>query len=484
MFYLSKILNKSLTEERCFLSTHEITCYEFINCNFKINNKYFIVEKIDIYTNLKINFDYFSDLIDMIHEINNKNLKINNNKKVLIDYFGVNFGKIVHFGHLRTLIYGNLIKKLYEYIGIDAKSDTHFGDSNIHICKYIKYFKNNNYDINVLNKLNINDFNDVYIKARNYEKNDINCEDTINISKNINKIGTYEFNIKQKIKDTSLDYINNILKKFHISFDFMYTESKYYSLCNFLINFGIENNLFRYDNYNRLITNNNIVLTNSMGEFLYAFIDIATIIERKLMNISKIIYVVDKRQSLHFKLIFDFIKNLFKIDLVHIKYGYIYNSKNQIISSRNEINIDILNLIKHYENLGYQIQHIVFAIYLYEIKHRMQSDYLFLENIFVEVLHEAKILYEKIIYIKDVIIKKENKKNILSNIEKSILTKLIQLYESIHICIENNILDRFCFIVNEFKLLMIKLDINNISLIFSKHFMQTIKLFNFIFLSN
>lgn len=40
-----------------------------------------------------------------------KNLEINNNKKVLIDHFGVNFGKIVHFGHLRTLIYGNLIKK-------------------------------------------------------------------------------------------------------------------------------------------------------------------------------------------------------------------------------------------------------------------------------------------------------------------------------------------------------------------------------------
>lgn len=75
MFYLSKILNKSLTEERCFLSTHEITCYEFINCNFEINNKYFIVEKINIYTNLKINFDYFGDLIDMIHEINNKKLR-------------------------------------------------------------------------------------------------------------------------------------------------------------------------------------------------------------------------------------------------------------------------------------------------------------------------------------------------------------------------------------------------------------------------
>lgn len=72
----------------------------------------------------------------------------------------------------------------------------------------------------------------------------------------------------------------------------------------------------------------------------------------------------------------------------------------------------------------------------------------------------------------------------MSNIEKNILTKLVQLYESIHICIENNILDRFCFIVNEFKLLMLKLDIDNISLIFSQHFMKTIKLFNFIFLSN
>lgn len=486
MFYLSKIINKSLLEERCFLSTHDITCYEFINCGIEINSKYFIVENIGIYTNLKINFDYFEDLIESIHSITDDFEKINSEKIVIIDYFGVNFGKIVHFGHLRTLIYGNLIKKLYKYVGINIKSDTHFGDGNIHITKYVNWFLKNNYDLNKVSDLSIYDLNNVYIKASysdncddNNDRNEIN-----NILSRINVNGTYEALVKEKIINESLKYIELILKKLNIKFDFMYSESRYYDLCNFLIKFGLANNLFEFDKNNRLITNNKIVLTNSNMSFLYAFIDIATIIERSLMKASKIIYVVDKRQSFHFSLIFSFTKKLFNIDLVHIKYGYVYNKNNQIISSRHMVNTDILSFIEYFENKGYSIKHIRLALYLYEIKHRMQSDYLFLDDVFIDILNNSKILYKKFEDIESIFLKKENSKNILSNIEKNILTKFVQLYESVHICIEDNILDRFCFTINELKSLILKLDIDNVSFVFSKYFLKTIKLFNFVLFNN
>lgn len=480
MFYLSKIINKSLVEERCFLSTHDITCYEFINCGIKINNKYFIVENIGIYTNLKINFDYFEDLIDIIHNITDELEKINNDKFVLIDYFGVNFGKVVHFGHLRTLIYGTLIKKLYKYVGINIKSDTHFGDSHIHIAKYINWLLNNNYDLNMINSLNIYDLNNIYIQASEKDEDASNSNKISDILSRINTVGTYESIVREKIVNESLKYIKLILKKLNIKFDFMYSESRYYDLCSFLVKFGLENNLFEFDKSNRLVTDNKIVLTNSNMSFLYAFVDIATIVERNLMNASKIIYVVDKRQSFYFSLIFNFTKKLFNIDLVHIKYGYVYNKNNQIISSRHMVNTDILSFMEYFENKGYSIKHIRLALYLYEIKHRMQSDYLFLEDVFIDILNSSKIIYKKFDDIENIFIKKENTKCILSNLEKNILTKFVQLYESVHICIEDNILDRFCFTINELKSLILKLDIDNVSFIFSKYFLKTIKLFNFV----
>lgn len=404
MFYLEKIINKSLIKERCFLSTHVNSCYEFIDSNIEINSKYFFVEKVNIYTNLIINFENFDNLIDLIHELTNLYNK-SSNQKVLIDYFGVNFGKLVHFGHLRTLIYGNLINKLYKFVGINVLSDTHFGDSNIHLSKYIYHFKINNYSLINIDNISISDMNNIYIQVKNFDEyNNSIIKDIFN---NIGKKDTFEFQVREKIVNTSISYIKNILKKLHIYFDFMYSESRYYTLCNFLVNFGLENKLFKYDENRRLITNNNIVLTNSNGEFLYAFVDIATIIERKLMGITKIIYVVDKRQSLHFKLLFDFIKNIFNIDLIHIKYGYIYNNYNKIISSRSSLNVDILNFISQYEQKGYSIYVIKFALYLYEIKHRMQSDYLFLENIFIDVLNEAKIFLNKLNDIENIVIKKK-----------------------------------------------------------------------------
>ncbi len=397
MFYLSKIINKSLIDERCFLSTHDNTCYEFVNFKSEIISKYFLVEKVDIYTNLKINFVYFEELVDLIENINTDLKRLNYNKNIIIDHFGVNLGKLVHFGHLRTLIYGDLIKKIYKYVGFNVKNDSHFGDSDSHIQQYVRWMKDNNYNAEIINNISIKDLNNIYVKLREVNKLNNNF---------IDKKDKYYIYIRSKIVDVSTEYIKKILKKMNISFDFMYSESRYCSLCDFLVNFGLDNNLFRYDEYNRLVTNNNIVLTNSSNSYLYSFIDIATIIERKLMQMSKIIYVVDKRQSFHFELTFEFIKKIVNIELKHIKYGYIYNKHNEIMSSRHGKNKDILEFIEYYESKGYDILHIRLALYLYEIKHRMQSDYIFMDNLFIDVINEAKTMYNKLKEIENVFIKK------------------------------------------------------------------------------
>ncbi len=80
-----------------------------------------------------------------------------------------------------------------------------------------------------------------------------------------------------------------------------------------------------------------VLITKSDGSYLYITTDLATILYRQLnIEYDKAFYIVDNRQSLHFKQLFDSIKFFELNDLYHehIAYGTLNDSKGNPFKTR------------------------------------------------------------------------------------------------------------------------------------------------------
>lgn len=312
-----------------------------------------------------------------------------NNKKVLIDCFSVNFGKPIHFGHVRSGIFGNIINRMMKYIGYTSKIDSHYGDYGLNLGMYLNYFINNKIDIKNISitelikiykelnlKKEIEDFSEILIAFENRDKKCIE--------------------IYKKIKLITCLYIERVKKLFSIEIDYENGESKYIELCRYIEKHY--NCLFYRDENNRLITKEgNIVLTRKNNTPIYAFTDIATLLEReRIMDIDLVIYCVDERQSFHLESIFKFCKEHMKliIETIHKKFGVVKKSKDEIFKSRsgNET-FDIIQFIKDIsEDMNICEETIADAMVYYDIRHKSNNQYIFDIN----VIHNFIIEYFKI----------------------------------------------------------------------------------------
>ena len=293
------------------------------------------VEKTDIgFFNLTLNHEFLKTYIT-----NTKNDLVNNNKyKIIFDYGGPNIGKPLHVGHMRTLNIGRSLYNIHSFIGNEVVSDIHLGDWGMPIAQIITYLEKEN--IKVID-LEVSQLEIIYPKASKEYKED---KEFNTRAKEVNKLlnnndpGLHE--IWKKIRDIS---INNLLENFKIldhQFDYWLGESDVNNLIPNMIEELKVNKKIIYDD-GALIsaqdTDPKILITKSDGSYLYITTDLATVLYRqKNINYDKAFYIVDNRQSLHFKQLFDSIRffdfnNLYH---EHIAYGTLNDSDGNPFKTR------------------------------------------------------------------------------------------------------------------------------------------------------
>ena len=79
-----------------------------------------------------------------------------------------------------------------------------------------------------------------------------------------------------------------------------------------------------------LDTDPKILITKSDGSYLYLTTDLATVIQRrKDIKMDKTLYIVDKRQKLHFEQLFSSIEyfELGDEEFIHVEFGTVNDSK-------------------------------------------------------------------------------------------------------------------------------------------------------------
>ena len=262
--------------------------------------KYEISEKNFI--NIEINLNEFLKTVGKIRNF----IKVSSPKKIIFDYGGPNIGKPLHVGHLRSLNIGRSLYNVNKLAGNTVLSDIHMGDWGMPIAQIIQYGIEKKIDFE---NITIQELEEIYpIASDLYSKNNDFTQLAQNINKNLNNNQKDLINKWKKIKGTSLRSLESTLDQLNHKFDLWRGESDVNDLIPDMIEDLKSKNKISLDDgayVSGLKTDPKILITKSDGSYLYLTTDLATVLDRlDSFEFDKTLYIVDKRQKLHFEQLF------------------------------------------------------------------------------------------------------------------------------------------------------------------------------------
>lgn len=245
---------------------------------------------------------------------------------IVVDYGGANIAKPLHVGHLRSAIIGESIKRIGRYLGHTVIGDVHLGDWGLQIGMVITEVQRRKPNLEYFDEnftgeypaeapFTIDELEDIYPAASKLAKSD---EEAMNLAKKATAelqegrrgyIALWKHIINVSVSDLKKNYA-----ALNVEFDLWKGESDANPYINDMIKYFNDNN-YTHVSEGALVVDVEeetdkkpmppIIIQKSDGASLYGTTDLATIIERvKDYNPNEIIYVVDKRQGLHFEQVF------------------------------------------------------------------------------------------------------------------------------------------------------------------------------------
>ena len=284
--------------------------------------------------------------------------KIVSPSKVVMDFGGPNVAKALHVGHLRSAVVGESIRRIEQFVGNEVVSDVHFGDwgtpMGMIIAEIIRQDGN-------LDKV---ETYDVAAISAFYKQANIRCkEDEIakEIARQITadlQNGNPEYRKAWKyLRDVSVADVKKIYAELDAHFDLWLGESDAHAACGEVIKLAQEKGLSEVDDGATIVrlpeTNKPmppVILVKSDGGVGYQVTDIATIKMRvEDLHADEIIYVVDKRQTLHFEQVFQVAQMLGIADnvkLTHIGFGTVNGADGKPFKTRDGGVMNLEDLIE------------------------------------------------------------------------------------------------------------------------------------------
>lgn len=247
-------------------------------------------------------------------------------KKVIIDYGGPNIAKPLHVGHMRSAIIGESLKRIFKFMGNDAIGDVHLGDWGTPMGLVIAELKRRKPDLIYFDDaytgeytdeapFTISELEDIYPAASAYSKEDPDfLEEAKRITYLMQNGHRGYMALWKHMQDVSVTDLKKIYDNLNVSFELWKKESDAQPYIPDMIEYLKENNYARISEGALVVDVKEesdtkeippFMLLKSDGATLYSTTDLATIVERvKLFNPDHIIYITDKRQELHFELLF------------------------------------------------------------------------------------------------------------------------------------------------------------------------------------
>ena len=316
-------------------STNKIIKEEDIVSSFEVTDKNFL--------NLEINIKKFQYTFENIR----KAIKLENKKNIILDYGGPNIGKPLHVGHLRSLNIGRSIYEINKLAGNKVTSDIHLGDWGMPIAQIIGYMSIHKIDSE---NITIEELEKIYpLSSSLYSEDEEFRESALQINKKLNESDKETIQQWSVIRQVSIKSITQVLEILGHKFDLILGESDVNYLIPEMLESLLEKKKITEDSgayVASLNTDPKILITKSDGSYLYLTTDLATVINRKSQNFDTVLYVVDKRQSLHFNQLFQCVEyfGIDNADFQHIAFGTVNDSLGNPFKTREGVTKKLIDL--------------------------------------------------------------------------------------------------------------------------------------------
>ena len=249
---------------------------------------------------------------------------------IIVDYGGANVAKPLHVGHLRAAIIGESVKRMGKFLGHHVIGDVHLGDWGLQMGLIIEELRDRQPDLPYFDPnfegeypqeapFTIGELEEIYPAASAKSKEDT---DEGRAFKERAQTATFKLQngyapyraIWRHIMNVSLADLKKNYDSLDVHFDLWKGESDAQPYIPGLIDDLIQKGL-AYESQGALVVDIGeetdakelppCIIRKSDGAALYATSDLATIVEREQdFHPDHYVYVVDKRQELHFTQVF------------------------------------------------------------------------------------------------------------------------------------------------------------------------------------
>ncbi len=287
-------------------------------------------------------------------------LPIMEKKTIVVDYGGPNVAKPLHVGHLRAAIIGETLKRLARFLGHNVIGDVHLGDWGLQMGLIISELERTSPELCYFDAayegeypeqspVTIEDLSKLYPEASARSKTDEGFRArAMQATFDLQNGRRGYVALWKKFLEVSVADLKKSYARLGVDFDMWLGESDADPYVAPLLK-TLEDKNLTYLSDGALIADvalpdddepmPPVIISKSDGSQLYATTDLATIIQRQSdFNPDEIWYVVDSRQSMHFKQVFRLARRAELVgentELYHIGFGTMNGSDGKPYKTR------------------------------------------------------------------------------------------------------------------------------------------------------
>ena len=263
------------------------------------------------FINLDISDEYLVSYISDEWKTERFGLETEEKKKVVVDYGGPNVAKPLHIGHLRAAIIGEAVKRISKYIGNDTLGDIHMGDWGLQMGLIMAEMEERKME----GMPTLDELSEIYPAASERSKTDEEYKNrAMDITYELQHGNEKYLKIWRHIMDISVTDLKQNYDKLNVSFEVWKGEADADPYIAPMVE-KMKKDGIAHESQGALVVDVSeesdakeippCMILKSDGASLYTTTDLATLVQREEdYDPDAVIYVVDKRQELHFVQVF------------------------------------------------------------------------------------------------------------------------------------------------------------------------------------
>ena len=279
------------------------------------------------FINLKVKPSFVADFLNQMAADSHLGVETAEEPQtIIIDYGGPNVAKPLHVGHLRSAIIGESVKRILRYKGHKVVGDIHLGDWGYQMGLIITELKKRQPELPYFDEsfegeypeeapFTIGELEEIYPTASAYAKEHEDYREQALQATFLLQNGHRGYRaIWKHIMHVSVEDLKKNYKNLNVEFDLWKGEADAQKYIPDMVEMLKEKGFAHYDQGALVVgvqeeTDKKEVppcmILKSDGAALYDTTDLATLVEREeLYQPDEVVYVVDKRQELHFVQVF------------------------------------------------------------------------------------------------------------------------------------------------------------------------------------